>query len=415
MPSLVARCLVPAGVTALAGLCVLPGHAHAQCQYEVTSLQFPIDCGIGTVITAGLSLNENGAVVGYYSCPLWKFFRPFLWTAEEGFTDLGLPPGVMGATAADINDQGVICGTMYVTGIGYRGFVYEDGVWTELPPVVDAVGAWSGAAAISNAGIVVGQRSLGENYVPYTAYIWSPDNGFTDLGEKYGLYSSARDVNEAGEAAISIGPTLGDEAYIWDGENLTSIGVIPGGFSSTPAGINIHDHVAAVGGIEDKKSGDLLIRSFLWHEGEATLLGVLAGYDWTTARGLNDLGIITGQCSSSENPNDKRAFLWQGRQIYDLNDLVPPHSRGLIERAFAVNNAGLIIADGYDAAGNVVTSLLTPIDPSPADLDGDCRVGIFDLLSLLAAWGPCDECSADLDKDGIVGILDLLMLLANWT
>ena len=51
------------------------------------------------------------------------------------------------------------------------------------------------------------------------------------------------------------------------------------------------------------------------------------------------------------------------------------------------------------------------------DLDGDCTVGILDLLQLLAAWGPCadcENCQADLDGDCTVGILDLLTLLANW-
>ncbi|MCZ6735832.1 MAG: hypothetical protein O7C65_08590, partial [Planctomycetota bacterium] len=94
MPTLFARRLVPTGVMALASLFALAGHAQAQCQYDVTVLQFPIDCGIGTVITSGLSLNENGAVVGRYRCPISKFDRPFLWTPDEGFTDLGLPPGV---------------------------------------------------------------------------------------------------------------------------------------------------------------------------------------------------------------------------------------------------------------------------------------------------------------------------------
>ncbi len=49
------------------------------------------------------------------------------------------------------------------------------------------------------------------------------------------------------------------------------------------------------------------------------------------------------------------------------------------------------------------------------DLDIDGDVGIFDLLTLLAEWGPCDKgcCIADLDLDGTVGILDLLTLLAN--
>ncbi len=58
------------------------------------------------------------------------------------------------------------------------------------------------------------------------------------------------------------------------------------------------------------------------------------------------------------------------------------------------------------------------VGPIPGDLDGDGSVGIIDLLTLLAAWGPCpnppQECPADLDDDGDVGILDLLTLLANW-
>ncbi len=52
------------------------------------------------------------------------------------------------------------------------------------------------------------------------------------------------------------------------------------------------------------------------------------------------------------------------------------------------------------------------------DLNCDGAVNIFDLLALLAAWGPCPPppapCPADLDGDGTVGILDLLTLLANW-
>jgi parallel beta-helix repeat protein len=51
------------------------------------------------------------------------------------------------------------------------------------------------------------------------------------------------------------------------------------------------------------------------------------------------------------------------------------------------------------------------------DLDSDGRVGIADLLTLLANWGPCpdcDNCPADFDGDCVVGISDLLTLLANW-
>lgn len=55
--------------------------------------------------------------------------------------------------------------------------------------------------------------------------------------------------------------------------------------------------------------------------------------------------------------------------------------------------------------------------PPLGDLDGDCVVGVPDLLALLAVWGPCAECTdcpADLNDDCNVGVPDLLILLANW-
>jgi len=40
-----------------------------------------------------------------------------------------------------------------------------------------------------------------------------------------------------------------------------------------------------------------------------------------------------------------------------------------------------------------------------------------DFLALLSAWGSCSDCGtcpADFDGDCSVGILDLLILLGNW-
>ncbi len=60
----------------------------------------------------------------------------------------------------------------------------------------------------------------------------------------------------------------------------------------------------------------------------------------------------------------------------------------------------------FDAAG-------TP-GKCPWDLDGNALVGVSDLLSLLASWGPCNGCPADFDENGAVGVSDFLALLANW-
>ncbi|MCZ6611444.1 MAG: PQQ-dependent sugar dehydrogenase [Planctomycetota bacterium] len=86
-----------------------------------------------------------------------------------------------------------------------------------------------------------------------------------------------------------------------------------------------------------------------------------------------------------------------------------------------------ISAFGEDAAGEIYiversgtttgeVYKIVPETPTipPADFNCDGSVGILDLLSLLAQWGPCDGCLQDLDGDGQVGIFDLLTLLAQW-
>ena len=52
--------------------------------------------------------------------------------------------------------------------------------------------------------------------------------------------------------------------------------------------------------------------------------------------------------------------------------------------------------------------------PCPADLDGDCVVGVKDLLILLGAWGTNPGHPADFDDSGDVGVPDLLFLLGTW-
>ena len=74
---------------------------------------------------------------------------------------------------------------------------------------------------------------------------------------------------------------------------------------------------------------------------------------------------------------------------------------------------------GNDAAefSNRIAAFEVPCqcaDPCPADLDGDCVVGVKDLLILLGAWGTNPGHPADFDDSGAVGVKDLLFLLGAW-
>jgi hypothetical protein len=55
--------------------------------------------------------------------------------------------------------------------------------------------------------------------------------------------------------------------------------------------------------------------------------------------------------------------------------------------------------------------------PCPGDVDGDGVVDAYDVVMLVAAWGPCppeEPCPGDTDEDGSVGTNDLLALLMSW-
>lgn len=75
----------------------------------------------------------------------------------------------------------------------------------------------------------------------------------------------------------------------------------------------------------------------------------------------------------------------------------------------------ILFLDGGDTASHAAAiAWMEGALACPADLDGDGNVGFADLLSLLAAWGPCapGPCAADLDGDQDVGFADLLALLS---
>ncbi len=382
--------------------------AAGQCQYDVTALSYPLHCSFGPVFTYGGGLNEHGNVVGAYQCPVWTHTEAFLWTPEEGFVTLSRPPGIVSAWAADINDHGVICGEMVVNGVGTRGFVYDAGVWTELPPAIPGNGAWSKATAISNEGLVVGWRSIGDGLIPQNAFIWSADAGFTDLGLMGAYLSAASDVDVAGNVVGST--TTPSQAFLWQQGKLTLL--------TLPGALETHASAVAAGpvivgsGVFQEPPGPWYALAYVWERGEFVMIPPVPGYDTSGATDINDAHQSVGLSVKLSNQNDRRGFLWQHGTTYDLNELsLAPGF--LVERGRAINNLGQILARGRDSISDVISFVLTPVDVLPGDLDLDCHVGVLDLLAMLAAWGE-EAPSADVDGDGIVGIWDLVILLQNW-
>jgi probable HAF family extracellular repeat protein len=399
-------------LTALAG-------THAQCEYAATVFPlYPVDCGVVTNFTTVLDENKSGVRVGFYKCQLWYYPQAFVWTPEQHFTPLEPPPGVLGATARQVNDDGQIVGTYTVAGIGDRGFVFEGGQFTELPPLADGAHSW--ANANNNSGTVVGARCFEDGPAPYGAFIWSDDQGFLDLGIMNGPFSSAVDINDAGQVVGWTGDNTSrnKEAFLWQDGNLTLLGAVPGGFSSWPWAISEDGAIVGTGMFPVDGEPDGVNRAFLWKDGQFTMLGTLPGHLRSAAFDVRSgvTQVVGAAWSVDGNPNVQHGFLWQNGVMTDLNDLVDPDLLLSMNDGRRINSEGQIIAYGYTSDGSR-TIFLTPLDLPIGDLDDDCRVSVLDFLLLLANWGPCPtggDCPADFDEDGAVGLSDFWILVDNW-
>lgn len=208
--------------------------------------------------------------------------------------------------------------------------------------------------------------------------------------------------------------TTDAHAFIWDNGKVTDLGVIPGGFTAEGMAINNLGDVAVQGRMFDRND-EVIVRSFLWRDGEWIDLGGLPGCEKTRVLDLNDAGQAIGYCEGLEY----HRFLWQDGVMWEVNDIIQSDDPKFeaIADVWAINNAAQVTGKANHSEFGSPIVRLSPILPTPGDLDGDGSVGASDLLILLTNWGPCpdcDDCPADLDGNCSVGASDLLILLVNW-
>ena len=193
--------------------------------------------------------------------------------------------------------------------------------------------------------------------------------------------------------------------------------------------VAISDTTAIVGAFHDNDNGS--------NSGSAYLFGTTTGLQ--TAKLLADDGtafdhfgrsvaisgataIVGAHWDDDNGSSSGSAYLFDittGRQIAKLlpNDGAAFDHFG---NFVAISGATAIVGawqddDNGDDSGSAYLFDTAGTPACPWDLGGDGGVGILDLLTLLAAWGPSPTPGPpDFDGDSTVGILDLLILLANW-
>jgi uncharacterized membrane protein len=399
-------------------LCASSAMAQAPCRYTISDVIQGPSCGIfGTASVAVTGMSDNGLwVCGWWQCPVADFNRGFVYNrTTHTFTSLPLPPNTLSLSPEDINNSGLVVGKIGMT-TGDRGFVYNSstGQYTFLNPFFGATLA--SATGINNNNVVCGWRSIGSDKNPenpYTAFKWSVQTGFVNLGLIDGNSTKAYAINDAGVVAGTLYVNYREEPFLWDGLRLNRIGSFYAGYNTIPLGLNDRNHV--VGAMMMPVDGSPWGQgsSFLWRLGSYSNLGALEPGMNSTAYGINDSGIIVG-VSRVSYTNHNRAFVAYGNAMWDLTTATESNDLLYLDTASTVNNAGVIATSGFMINSMLVGIILVPITVVQGDVNHTCTVDIDDLLLVLNDWGKRVS-AADVNNDGIVDVSDLLLVLENWS
>ena len=302
--------------------------------YTVTDLGMPP----GGVSAYPVSINSQGTIVGYYSAST-QGTRGFIWR-NGVITDLGIAASG-NVIPAQINDAEQVTGTM-----GARSFLWSNGLTIDLGLL--GGGNQITARGLNNRGVIVGnaQTANGEDH----AFMWQVGK-LTDLGS-----FTANAINDSGMITGEAGGIPFQKtghAILWQNGALTDPGI---GDDSVGYAINAAGHIA---GTLDSFS------AFFWKDGTTTplrsapkgsALPRTAVYPFKRAYGINDLDQVVGGAGTTPSFSGAYALLYSEGQIFRLN--IPNNGPNLVT-ARGINNNGWIVGEG-SPDGHTHAFLLTP-------------------------------------------------------
>lgn len=343
--------------------------------------------------TEARALNNKGQVTGKSYIGQKGPNYPFIWSADEGITNLGVIGGTNTGVGMDIDDRGRVAGVMYApnqpegvpfvwdatSGLsdlrgsdGVGGSLVATNAWGHA--VGDVVsetttttaqpffwtreggrvylgslgGAYQRVKDVNDKDQVVGESNTGKRRADGTpiahAFVWTATDGIRDLTPPGSDRSKAQAINNKGQMVGSLTLSNGiAHAFLWEGKQ-EGVDLAPGS-----ADISAAEDINEVGQIVGwRKSRTILIRigDRLTHWG----IG-----DWLTNLGMNVLPNTTWDA-------EQYAVVFQDGNTIDLNDLIVDDRIWNLTYAMAINDRGEILVKGV-CEGETKYALLTPFDP----------------------------------------------------
>ncbi|HEY3756476.1 MAG TPA: hypothetical protein VGL42_10040 [Opitutaceae bacterium] len=369
---------------AILGISVVAPFARGQ-GYSITELG---TFSGGADLAGPINASGEVAAAGYLADRFT--YNAFLYNGSS-LMNLGTLGGTDSRSVA-INATGEVAGVSTLSSGASHAFLYNGSHMLDLG-AFGGSGASSLATAINASGEVAG--SSGSDVFLY--------NGSTllNLGS-FGSFTSATAMNDSGEVVGESGPNVNEShAFLYDGSSLIDLGTLAGGAGrSFATGINANGQVTGTstaahgshaflysGGVMtdlgsfagNQSNGEAINSSgevagwsltgngeqvaFLYNGSKMQDLGDLGGMANVT--GLNDSGVVIGYSAFDRGAEDD-AFVYRSGKLWDLNDFLPVNSGIHLSTAASINDAGQILATGFDSNLDISTDfILTPNQDLP--------------------------------------------------
>ncbi len=336
--------------------------AHAIPSYTFTDLSPDSSFAVANAI------NSQGQVAGYQSIQVptpsvpestSSTFTATLWDGPTGTeTFLTTPAFELGSIANDLNDSGQIVGFTSDLFGKTTAILWENGETKPLPSM-DAF--YGNPQSINKSGEMVG--IIGPDDSSRFFAHWDKELTPTLQGRSGGNYS----INDSGQIAGSFEFSPGNfNVGIALNGSLTEIGTL-GTSSEIPLDINNQGMVVGYG---DTLANNL--RGFLYDGDTITALRMIPGIGGQTfANAINELGQVVGS-SVAAGGAFEHATLWNGYQVFDLNDFLDVESKNagwVLTNALDINDQGWIVGEAKNSITEEKHAFLfssdNPIPPIP--------------------------------------------------
>jgi hypothetical protein len=253
---------------------------------------------------------------------------------------IDLTPNASSSFATGLNSASQVAGYM-TTGSTSVGFVYKNGVATGFSaPGSTQTFAWS----LNDVGQVAGDYSPVNTPQNSSDHIFvkQPNGTYSDLGN-FGIDPNAMSINNQGRVMIGSWDGVRSHTFISrpGSTNAEEVPSLVSGGSVSPGQMN---QFSVVTGSAAFNATDTIEHAYVYYNGKIKDLGAVAGADFTSGWGINNLNQIVGEFTILSK-QIQHGFVDVDGKLRDVNGLLNQSGKGwVISRAQSINDLGRITA-----------------------------------------------------------------------